>query len=331
MEKFRLIDLYAGIGGIRLGFQQALGNSAKFVFSNEIDKNCCKSYEANFGENPSGDITKIRSSDIPDFDILLAGFPCQAFSIAGRQNGFADIRGTHFFEIARIIREKKPSAFLLENVKYFMNHDRGKTFSTVKKAIEDDLGYTFYYYTLNAADFGLAQNRERVFMVGFREPISFKFPKPKAARKNIHDILENNVEGHFFLSQRYLDTLKKHRKRHEEKNHGFGYIVLDKDGLANTLVLGGMGTERNLISDRNSLGKSGRTDANSEAIRRLTPREALRLQGFPESFKIAVSRTSMFDQAANSVPVSVVKAVALQMLKALEEKKPAPTMMPYVK
>ena len=331
MQKFRLIDLYAGIGGIRLGFDQALGNSARFVFSNEINKNCCATYEANFGENPSGDITKISSSDIPDFDILLAGFPCQAFSIAGMQNGFADIRGTHFFEIARIIREKKPLAFMLENVKHFRNHDKGKTFSTVKKTIEDDLGYTFYYKTLNAADFGLAQNRQRVFMVGFREPISFEFPKPKASGKCVRDILENNVEGHFFLSQRYLDTLKKHRKRHEEKNHGFGYIVLDKDDLANTLVLGGMGTERNLISDKNSLRKSGRTDANSEAIRSLTPREALRLQGFPESFKIAVARTYMFDQAANSVPVPVVKAVALQMMKALKEKKPAPTMMPYIK
>ena len=331
MQKFRLIDLYAGIGGIRLGFDQALGNSARFVFSNEINKNCCVTYEANFHENPSGDITKIRTSDIPDFDILLAGFPCQAFSIAGMQNGFADIRGTHFFEIARIIREKKPSAFLLENVKHFMNHDKGKTFSTVKKVIEDKLGYTFYYNTLNAADFGLAQNRQRVFMVGFREPIKFEFPKPKASGKCVRDILENDVEGHFFLSQRYLDTLKKHRKRHEEKNHGFGYIVLDKDDLANTLVLGGMGTERNLISDKNSMRKSGRTDANSEAIRSLTPREALRLQGFPESFKIAVAKTPMFDQAANSVPVPVVKAVALQMMKALKEKKPAPTMMPYIK
>jgi len=334
LQKFRLIDLYAGIGGIRLGFEQAFGNSARFVFSNEINKNSCATYEANFGKNPSGDITKIRTSDIPDFDILLAGFPCQAFSIAGKQNGFADIRGTHFFEIARIIRDKKPLAFLLENVKHFQNHDKGRTFSTVKKTIEDDLGYTFYYSTLNAADFGLAQKRQRVFMVGFREPISFEFPKPMVKLTEgpcVRTILENDVEGHFFLSQKYLDTLKKHRKRHEEKNHGFGYVVLDKDGLANTLVLGGMGTERNLISDKDSLRKSGRTDANSEAIRSLTPREALRLQGFPESFKIAVPKTSMFDQAANSVPVPVVKVVAFQMLKALEEKKPAPTMMPYIK
>ena len=331
MKGLRLIDLYAGIGGIRLGFEQTLGDSARFVFSNEIDDQCCITYKENFGADPKGDITKIKSVDIPDFDLLLAGFPCQAFSIAGRREGFNDLRGTHFFEIARIIEDKKPKAFFLENVKHFEKHNKGRTFKTVKKTLEEKLGYTLYHQVLNASDFGLAQNRERIFMVGFKDPISFKFPSPIRQKRKVADILESNVDGKFFLSQRYLDTLKKHRQRHEDSNHGFGYIVLDKQKTANTLVLGGMGTERNLIKDTASLRKSGRKDANSEAIRRLTPREALRLQGFPDSYKIAVSKTAMFRQAANSVAVPVVKAIALQMMKTLEEKKSAPTLMPYIK
>jgi len=329
LKKIRAIDLYAGIGGIRLGFEQAFKENISFVYSNEIDERCCTTYEKNFGSNPSGDMTKIKSNQIPDFDLLLAGFPCQAFSIAGRREGFKDLRGTHFFEIARIIRDKKPSAFLLENVKHFEKHDKGNTFKRIKKIIQEELGYTLYHKVLNATDFSLAQNRQRIFMVGFRKPIQFKFPSGTKQKKTVNDILEKNVDGSFFLSQRYLDTLKKHRKRHEDANHGFGYVVLDKQSVANTLVLGGMGTERNLIKDVQSLKNSDRKDANSDAIRKLTPREALRLQGFPNSYKIAVSKTSMFRQAANSVPVNVIKAIALQMKKSLQEKKSAPNLMSF--
>ena len=156
-------------------------------------------------------------------------------------------------------------------------------------------------------------------MVGFRNPIHFEFPKPKNVTKTIEDILEKNVDGEFFLSQKYLDTLKKHRKRHEEKGNGFGYIILDKKSLANTLVLGGMGKERNLIKDLSSLKKSGRLDANSEGIRCLTPRECLRLQGFPDDFKFNVPKTHLYRQAANSVAIPVIKQIALQMKKALKE------------
>lgn len=330
VAKTKIIDLYAGIGGIRLGFQQAYGDKCEFVFSNEIDLKACETYETNFEDNPLGDITKTKSTEIPDFDILCAGFPCQAFSIAGRMKGFNDIRGSQFFEIARIIKDKKPKSFFLENVKHFEKHDKGQTFKTIKKIIEENLGYTLYHKVLNAKDFGLAQNRERIFMVGFKDPIDFKFPTPTKRERKISDILESNVDGKFFLSQKYFDTLKRHRERHESKNNGFGYIVLDKQKTANTLVLGGMGTERNLIKDTISLRRSGRKDANSEAIRRLTPREALRLQGFPDSYKIVVSRTAMFNQAANSVPVTVIKAIALQMKKSLMERNPAPTLMPFV-
>ncbi len=321
----RLIDLYAGIGGIRLGFTQAFKEDAEFVFSNEIDEKACETYSGYFKneKTPQGDITKIKASEIPDFDILLAGFPCQAFSIAGRMEGFDDIRGTHFFEIKRIIEEKKPKAFLLENVKHFEHHDKKRTFSKIKSVIEDELGYTFYYKILNARDFGLPQNRERIYMVGFKDPIHFDFPIPTLKPIKLKDKLETNVSEEYFLSQRYLDTLKRHRTRHEEKGNGFGYIILDpKKDTANTLVLGGMGKERNLIVDKQSFKKCKRKEVNDEAVRCLTTREFLNLQGFPKNFPIIVNKTQIYRQAANSVAVPVIKQIALQMKKALKEKKP---------
>jgi len=320
VAKTRFIDLYAGIGGIRLGFQKAFKEDADFVFSNEIDENASDTYNENFKDNPIGDITKIKPSDIKDFDILLAGFPCQAFSIAGKRNGLDDARGTHFFKVAKIIDAKRPAAFLLENVRHFKTHDNGRTFETLERILTKDLKYTLYTDFLNAKDFGLPQNRERIFIVGFRDPIHFEFPTSSKKTKTVGDILEKNVAGEYFLSQRYLDTLKRHRQRHEEKGNGFGYIVLDKKDIANTLVLGGMGRERNLIKDVDSLRKSGRKDANSESIRCLTPRECLRLQGFDDSFKFKVPKTHLYNQATNSVAVPVIKQIALQMKKALEEK-----------
>lgn len=330
MKSFRIIDLYAGIGGLRLGFQKAFGEQAQFVFENEIDRNACKTYEANFGVSPYGDITKIRPEDVPYFDIMLAGFPCQAFSIAGYRRGFSDIRGTHFFHIAEILREKKPAAFLLENVRHFMGHDGGRTFSTIKRTLEDGLGYTFYYKLINAKDFGLPQNRERIFMVGFRENIHFEFPEPTAEKRTVGDILEEAIDGKHFLSQKYLNGLKKHRLRHEEKGHGFGFIILKRNQLANTLVLGGMGRERNLVVDKRSFKKCKRGDANSEAVRRLTPRECLRLQGFPDDFKMPVAMTHAYNQIANSVAVPVVTQLAIEMRKALTEKKLVPQLTPYL-
>ena len=325
MSRTRFIDLYAGIGGIRLGFKQAFGDNAKFVFSNEINKYSCMTYKTNFGEDPIGDITKINSQDISDFDVLLAGFPCQAFSIAGRRLGFGDLRGTQFFEIARILKEKQPKAFLLENVKNFRTHDKGKTFETVRQTIEDELGYSFHYKLINAKDFGVPQNRERFFMVGFRENVHFEFPKPKEDKSNssrkVGNILEPIVNEKYFISQKYLDTLKKHRKRHEDANHGFGYIVLKKTDIANTLVLGGMGHERNLITDKKSFKKCTKNNANKEAIRKLTPREYFRLQGFSDTYKITVSDTQAYRQAANSVCVPVIREIALCMKHALEQKK----------
>ncbi len=330
MAKTRFIDLYAGIGGIRLGFQKAFKDEAEFVFSNEIDKNASDTYHRNFNDDPLGDITKIKPSEIKDFDILLAGFPCQAFSIAGKRKGLDDVRGSHFFNVAKIIDAKQPTAFLLENVRHFKTHDGGRTFETLKRILTKDLNYTLYTDLLNAKDFGLPQKRERFFMVGFKEPIHFEFPKPSKKLKTMNDILEKNVAGEYFISQKYLDTLKRHRQRHEGKGNGFGYIVLEKNDIANTLVLGGMGRERNLIKDAESLKKSGRKDANSEGIRCLTPRECLRLQGFPDSYKFQVPKTHMYHQTANSVAVPVIKQIALQMKKALDVKEPRRDLTPFL-
>ena len=302
----RFIDLYAGIGGIRLGFQRVFKN-AEFVFSSEINASACKTYESNFLVNPQNDITKTDAKDISDFDILLAGIPCQAFSMAGYKLGFDDIRGTHFFEVSRIIKKKMPKAFLIENVRNLISHDNGKTFKTMKKVIEEDLGYTLYYEVLDAQDFGLPQKRKRVFIVGFRDKIQFKFPKPTKKKSTIRDILETHpVDESYFISKKYHNGLKIHRKRHELKGNGFGYIVHSHDDIANTLVLGGMGKERNLIVDKKSFVHRKRKDANVRALRTFTPREYLRLQGFPNSFKITVPKTQMWRQAANSVPIPVV-------------------------
>ena len=321
----RLIDLYAGIGGIRLGFTQAFKKDAKFVFSNEINKKACETYNGYFKDKKTswGDITKIKASDIPDFDIALAGIPCPTFSIAGRMEGFADIRGTHFFEIKRIIEEKKPKAFLLENVKHFEHHDKKRTFSKIKSVIEDELGYTFYHKVLNARDFGLPQKRNRIYMVGFKDPIHFDFPIPTLKPVNLKDKLETNVDEKYFLSRRYLYTLKRRTARNKKKGNGFGYIIIDpKKDIANTLLVGGMGKERNLIIDKQSFKKCKRKDVNDEAIRFLTGREFLNLQGFPKNFPITVKNTHIYRQAANSVAVPVIKQIALQMKKALKEKKP---------
>lgn len=322
---FRASDLFAGIGGIRLGFKIAFADQIEFVFSNEIDDNACKTYETNFKENPRGDITKIYPKDIPDFDILLAGFPCQAFSIAGERRGFEDARGTLFFHIAEIINEKKPIAFFLENVKHLQHHDKGRTFRTIKRILEQDLGYYVHHKVLEARDFGLPQRRPRIYMVGIKKNYRFEFPKPIDGHLPVKDILESNVDESYYLSQQYLNTLKKHRARHQAKGHGFGYEVLDKNGIANTLVCGGMGHERNLVKDviKYDFWKPGDDPfkkKNNEGVRKMTVREWARLQGFPDTFSFPVPKSKAYRQLANSVPVPVIKAIADQIKFTLENK-----------
>lgn len=326
---FRAIDLFAGIGGIRLGFQNAFKDRIKFVYSNDNDSACCKTYEANFGKDSIDcrDINAVikNMADIPDHDILLAGFPCQPFSIAGEQKGFEDeTRGTLFYSIAKILAERRPTCFLLENVSYFEHHDKGKTWRTVRTVLEKELHYIVHARRLNAKYFGVPQNRPRFFMVGFKEEkTSFEFPPERGNPPSLSTILEDHVRENYFLGQIYLNSLKEHRRRHAEKGHGFGYFVLDpQKDIAHALVVGGMGLERNLIKNTPPLGHWQPNDPdlhkkNIEGIRRLTPRECARLQGYPPWFEIPVSDAQTYKQFANSVAVPVIQAIAEKMLSTL--------------
>jgi DNA (cytosine-5)-methyltransferase 1 len=324
-HKFTFIDLFAGIGGFRIAFQKLGGKS---VFSSEIDKYAQRTYEANFGEIPFGDITNINEKDIPRHDILLAGFPCQAFSIAGRQEGFEDTRGTLFFDIARIIKSRKPAAFFLENVKGLTHHNRGKTFNRILEVLRKDLKYFVPEpKIINAKDFGRPQNRERVFIVGFRKDLKvteFEFPNPMKKKVTFGDVKEKNpVSAKYYLSSRYLNTLRKHRKRHENKGNGFGYEIIHDDKIANAIVIGGMGKERNLVYDNRLTDFTPRTNIkgkiNSEGIRRMTPREWARLQGFPEKYRFesVVSDTQIYKQFGNSVAIPAIQATGKKIIEKL--------------
>ena len=322
---FKFIDLFAGIGGFRLAFQNLGGNC---VFTSEWDKYSKKTYEANFGEVPFGDITKPSvKSYIPDnFDILCAGFPCQAFSIAGRKGGFEDTRGTLFFDVAKIIKDKQPKAFFLENVKGLKSHDKGKTFRTILNTLREDLNYYVPEpQIINARDFGVPQNRERVFIVGFRKDLGitdFEYPKSTNKKVSVKDILEEEiVSTKYYLSETYLNTLIKHKARHESKGNGFGYAIVPPDGISSAIVCGGMGRERNLVHDHrikdytpvtNIKGKVSR-----ENIRRMTPREWARLQGYPDTFNIVVSDAQAYKQFGNSVAVPAIQATAKKILQKL--------------
>ncbi len=322
---FKFIDLFAGIGGFRIAMQRLGG---KCVFTSEWDVRAKKTYEANFGEVPFGDITEeATKSFIPDdFDVLCAGFPCQAFSIAGRRGGFEDTRGTLFFDVAEIIRRKQPKAIFLENVKGLFNHDRGKTLKTILNVLRNDLGYFVPDpQILNAKDFGVPQNRERIFIVGFRNELgidSFEYPKPTKRNVTFGEIKEENpVSVKYYLSDRYLNTLINHKKRHESKGNGFGYEIIPDNGTANAVVCGGMGRERNLVYDDRITDFTPvtriRGEVNRRGIRKMTPREWARLQGFPDDFIIPVADASAYKQFGNSVAVPAVEATAREIVKRI--------------
>lgn len=223
----KIADLFAGIGGIRLGFERAFGK-IQCVFSSEIDKFAVQTYSENFGEIPSGDITKIPSEKIPDFDVLLAGFPCQPFSSAGLKKGFLDERGGMFFEVVRILKEKKPSAFLLENVKNLKTHNNGKTFDTMIKTLKN-LGYDVYFEILRARDFGLPQNRERIYIVGFNFKTSFSFSKKPDIKTKLGDILEKNVDEKYTISDKLWSGHQRRKAQNKRDGKGFGYSLFDEN------------------------------------------------------------------------------------------------------
>lgn len=323
--KFKFIDLFAGIGGFRIAMQSLGG---KCVFTSEWDEKAKQTYKANFGEVPFGDITKEETKKfIPDgFDVLCAGFPCQAFSIAGKRGGFEDTRGTLFFDVAEIIKRKKPKAIFLENVKGLLNHDRGKTLKTILNVLRNDLGYFVPEpKILNAKDFGVPQNRERIFIVGFRRDLgidNFEYPKPTKKSVVFEDIKEESVVSvKYYLSNTYLNTLINHKKRHESKGNGFGYEIIPDDGIANAVVCGGMGRERNLVYDHRLEDFTPVThikgEVNRQGIRKMTPREWARLQGFPDKFIIPVADASAYKQFGNSVAVPAIKATANEIIKRI--------------
>lgn len=323
--KFKFIDLFAGIGGFRIAMQSLGG---KCVFTSEWDEQAKKTYEANFGEVPFGDITKEDTKKfIPDgFDVLCAGFPCQAFSIAGKRGGFEDTRGTLFFDVAEIIKRKQPKAIFLENVKGLFNHDKGKTLKTILNVLREDLGYFVPEpQVLNAKDFGVPQNRERIFIVGFRGDLgieNFNYPKPTNQNATFEDVKEENpVSVKYYLSNTYLNTLVNHKKRHESKGNGFGYEIIPDDGTANAVVCGGMGRERNLVYDDRIEDFTPVThikgEVNRQGIRKMTPREWARLQGFPDSFIIPVADASAYKQFGNSVAVPAIRATAERIIEGI--------------
>ena len=344
--RFTFVDLFAGIGGMRLGAELAGGRCLQSV---EWDAACQTTYHQNFGETPDGDITKMkpRTKQFKTHDLLLAGFPCQAFSIAGKKGGFEDTRGTLFRDVAEVIAAKKPAAFILENVKGLVLHDKRRTLPIILKTLSGKpVGYHLAapsldaklsargWVVLDALDFGVPQHRERIFIVGFRDKKAadrFTFPSaltPGPARRTLQDILEDGpkwrtpVDARHFVSDKYLTGLKRHRAHHESKGQGFGYEIRPHDGHANAVVVGGMGRERNLIQSQmppeagtEELLKTARNDA---GVRRMTPREWARLQGFPEWFQPHLADTHSYKQFGNAVPVPVVHAIVQEVLRALE-------------
>lgn len=327
--RFTFIDLFAGIGGFRMALQNLGGEC---VFSSEWDEQAQRTYYANYGEVPFGDITKETIKQyIPDnFDVLCAGFPCQAFSLAGKRLGFEETRGTLFFDVAEILRRKKPKAIFLENVKGLVIHDKGKTFKTILNTL-DEVGYVVPDPKIvNAMYFGVPQHRERIYIVGFRKDLGitkedFEYPKQEEVTKHFIDIREEKpVPAKYYLSTTYIQTLKNHKARHEAKGNGFGYEIIPDDGVANAIVVGGMGRERNLVIDNRQTDLTPTThikgEVNKEGIRKMTPREWARLQGYPDNFKIVVADASAYKQFGNSVAVPAIQATAKQLIDLLVSK-----------
>ena len=306
-HKFTFIDLFAGIGGMRIPLEELGG---KCVFSSEIDKYCIQSYKANFEEEPHGDITQIDEKKIPKHNILVAGFPCQAFSHAGLKKGFQDTRGTLFFDIARILKHKKPEAFLLENVKGLRGHDKGRTLNTIIKTL-NELGYqSINLEVLNSKNFGLPQNRERIFIVGFKKYLNFNFPQPLNKKTRLGTILHKNPARKLTISDKLWDSHQKRKQKNKDLGRGFGYSSFNRDAEYTSTI------SARYYKD----GSEILIEQKNKNPRMLSPREAARLQGFPESFKIVVSNLQAYKQFGNSVSVPVIREIAKEMLSTLNIK-----------
>lgn len=310
-NSYKAIDLFAGIGGIRLGFEQAFGEEIEFVFASEIDKYARQTYYANFAEEPFGDITQIDETKIEKFDILLAGFPCQAFSVAGYRKGFEDTRGTLFFDVARIIKYHKPKVVFLENVKGLVGHDKGKTFNVILETLRE-LGYRVEYKILNAKDFGVPQNRERIYIVCFLgDEVEFGFPNKIEIEVKVGDILDDKIEDKYTISDKLWAGHQRRKIEHKEKGNGFGYSIFNKNSSYTSTI-----SARYYKDGSEILIEQG-----GKNPRKLTPREAGRLQGFPDKFHIKVSDVQAYKQFGNSVSVPVIKAIAKNILNSIKKEK----------
>ena len=309
----RFIDLFAGIGGMRLAFERA---GCQCVFSSEWDRFAARTYHANFGETPQGDIRSIPSDSVPDHDILVAGFPCQPFSISGvskkgslgRPHGFEDVsQGTLFFEIARLLRDRRPPAFLLENVKNLVHHDRGRTFDVILRTLREELGYRVPEPQILDARRVLPQHRERIYIVGFLDAADFEYPELDDLRPKLGDILEPDPSGKYVLSEKLWSYLQRYREKHRLAGNGFGYGIANPDGVTRTLSARYYKDGSEILISRGP----GRPP------RRLTPRECARLMGFGDDFVIPVSDTQAYRQFGNSVAVPVVTALAGNIVRGL--------------
>lgn len=332
MSNYKSIDLFAGIGGIRLGFEQAFGDKIITTFVSEWDNKAQQTYKANFSDDFDiwDDVTQVDERKIPSFDICLAGFPCQAFSVAGARKGFDDdykglCRGTLFLDVARICEEHRPKVIFCENVKGLVSHDKGQTLKIIVDTFQK-LGYFVHSEVLNSQFFGVPQNRERIYIVAFRNDVDssgFEFPSPTNKKTSILDIMEETeVSVKYYLSTVYMETLRNHRARHEAKGNGFGYEIRPLDGVAGTIVCGGMGRERNLIIDERLTNFIPIThikgEVNREGIRKMTPREWARLQGFPDEYELPIADGHLYKQLGNTVTVPVIKAIAEKIKEVLD-------------
>lgn len=295
---FKFIDLFAGLGGIRIPFEEYGGEC---VFSSEWDKHAAATYAANHGEFPAGDITKVDPKDIPSFDLLLGGFPCQPFSHAGHKKGFEDTRGTLFFNIAEIISTHKPKAVFLENVKGLVGHDKGRTFKEITRILEE-LGYTVSSKIHNARDFGVPQNRERIFIVALKGDEKFEFPEPKKTQTRLGQILEHadEIDPKYTLSDKLWAGHQFRKAQHLAKGNGFGYSLFTEDSPYTSTISARYYKDGSEIL----VAQQGKNP------RKLTPREAARLQGFPENYRIVASDTQAYKQFGNSVAVPAIRSVA---------------------
>jgi DNA (cytosine-5)-methyltransferase 1 len=309
-NKIKIIDLFAGIGGIRLGFEIASNNNIECVFTSEWNKYSVATYTANFNDLIiHGDITKINEEFIPEHDILLAGFPCQPFSQAGLKKGFSDTRGTLFFDIERILIAKKPQAFLLENVKQLKGHDKGETLATIIEHLKA-IGYeNLQYEVLKAREFGLPQNRERIYIVGFLDKnVKFEFPHPTKKPTRVGDILEKKVDKKYTISDKLWEGHQRRKILNKKKGKGFGFGIVNEDSeYTNTISARYYKDGSEILIEQKNMNP-----------RKLTPREAARLQGFPDTFKIPVSDNQAYQQFGNSVAVNVIEKIAEQMLKHIK-------------